>query len=223
MTTRTSLSTYARSTLTPQSLFWITLLEGIISVHRQLASSPVDTNDGVTMLDIEPLDTNGHLLRLCCGPTAHVSVASRRLSLPGAELRIDILSASHRVIVAGLTAADDVNETVACGGGGVDLVDGPLPARHRWDTSNWSVDFSSELLVGHANVVAAAEEIKAVSQQPTALVAQFPGNPLALTALWVDAKTESPSWRSWHLYPDASTSDSHVVTTITRLEKKARS
>ncbi len=218
MTTRSIPSASPGSALTSHHR-----LEGIIPVNRQLPSPPVGPHDAVAVLDIEPLDTSGHLLRLCCGPTAHVAVVSRRLSLPGAELRIDILSASHRVIVAGLTAADDVNETVACGGGGVGLVDGPLPAHHQWDTSNWSVDFSSELRIGDAAVVAAAAEVDSVSAQPTALVARFPGHPMALTALWVDDNAESPSWRSWHLYPGSPTSDSHVVTTTTRLEKKARS
>lgn len=185
-------------------------------VNRQLVSS-------ATVLDVEPLDSDGRLLRLCCGPTGHEAVASRRLSLPSAELRIDILSASHRVIVAGLTAADDVSETVACGGGGVGLVDGPLPSRHQWDTSNWSAEFTSDLRVGGAELADAVDQIEAISGSPTALVAQFPGHPMALTALWVDDTTESPSWRSWHLYPKSATSDPHVVTTITRLEKKARS
>ncbi len=176
----------------------------------------------VPELSVEPHDTDGRLLRLQTQPTSHVAVADRLLRIDGLSLHLEILSASHRVVVRAEDGSS-IHETVACAAGSAVVVDDDcLPDRHRWTTRGWQVDFSSSLRFGPDAVEKSAAEFGRLrTERPDAnLVGRFPGHDLALTALNADlTRADQLAWRSWHLYPGT---DPHVVTTVTRATRLER-
>ncbi len=205
------------------------------------ACSPIRVA-ALPVLGVDPLDTDGRLLRLQPGPTSHLAVASRFVRLDSAMVRLDILSASHRVMMAATPLGTiapvegwDVHETVACGSAAAAVHPDRLPSSHTWKTGDWTMSFRSELSTDPDSLQAAADQLIAGADHPAALVASFPGHPLAITGLTVhqhvagdtngDDTNSSDStatastggqtsieWRSWHLYPG---DDPHMVTTTT--------
>ncbi|MCA1655864.1 MAG: DUF2617 family protein [Pseudonocardiaceae bacterium] len=93
----------------------------------------------------------------------------------------------------------DWSETVAC------LPDrsGALPAREEQVVGDYLVRFAAECLrLGPtefadevARIVAGCESDEA------ALVGEFPGSPLAVTALSARALRTGVAWQTWHAYP----------------------
>jgi len=162
-------------------------------------------------------------LASAASPTDHVAVTSRFVRLDCAMVRLDVLSASHRVLLAatplGTPAAVDgweATETVACGSADSAAVSDHLPDLHDWNNGEWSMTFTSEFTTSLTDLEAAAAQLDAVAHHPRALVARFPGDPLAITGLTVHESCDGPrprvEWRAWHLYPG---DDPHMVTTTT--------
>lgn len=192
------------------------------------------SSSAINVLGVEWLDTDGQLLELCSEPTTHLAVASSDLHFTVAPmgrvvLRLDILSASHRVRLAAAPCtrraepAWNVHETVACfpgscSPGTVAIADEPtsrpsrLPQRQRWRTPQWELDFHSDIAFGESTIPEAMSLIEKTEGDANTLTGRFPGHPSALTALRVQASPSQLLWRSWHLYPGQRP---HVVTTQT--------
>lgn len=190
-----------------------------IADDQSQLGTAADAAPVLPVLRVDPLDTDGRLLRLQPGPTAHVAVASRFVRLDTAMARLDILSASHRVMMASmplgtLAASDgwDVHETVACGSAAEAVLPDRLPTAHEWEAGGWSMSFTSSLSTDLDELHRAADRLAAGADHPATLVASFPGHPLAITGLSVHERSSGVEWRSWHLYPG---DDPHMVTTTT--------
>lgn len=112
---------------------------------------------------------------------------------PGVELRV--LGASHQVVLD--AAGHPWSETVACLRGRA----GELPARTETRIGALVSRFSARRT--RLDPAALAERVAALrlrcEEHPRALLGAFPGSPLAVTALLVDAG--GTGWRTWHAYP----------------------
>lgn len=178
----------------------------------------------IPVLEIAPLDTDGRLLRLHCESTTHSAVATETVRLGEDLLRLDILSASHRVSIASRTSpssvapAWDVHETVACGSIGAEQCTS-LPDHLQWSSGPWNLLFASSLSVGVESIDAADCDIGSAVERPgcVSIARRFPGHSLAVTALVASAPApDQLIWTSWHLYPGP---DPHVVTTHTEAQR----
>ncbi|GLU47864.1 DUF2617 family protein [Nocardiopsis ansamitocini] len=125
-------------------------------------------------------------------------LADRVLSLAGARVELRVLGASHQVLLE----RGDVRlvETVACLPGlPADLPATATPAvrgvaRH---------DFASSVLhLTPDDFTCAVARIREhLAGRPDALLAVFPGHPLAVTALLALEAGPVVHWCSWHAYP----------------------
>ncbi|QVQ53456.1 DUF2617 family protein [Spiractinospora alimapuensis] len=119
----------------------------------------------------------------------------------GARVELRILGASHQVIVTGRPdAAAPLVETVACLPGHV----GHLPHAVSRGTAAGRYQFSAnvETVPSDQLVHRVAALRRAADANEHGLAAAFPGDPLALTVLLVDAPSPGTlSWRTWHTYP----------------------
>jgi hypothetical protein len=108
-------------------------------------------------------------------------------------VQLRVLGASHQVVVG------DWSETVAC------LPDRPgaLPAREERRLGDRVVRFEASC-ERPADFAATVSRIVAdCAADPHALVAEFPGSPLAVTALSACEVDGGVGWRTWHAYPQA--------------------
>ncbi len=125
-------------------------------------------------------------------------------SMPAVSVELRVLGASHQVVldVDGL----EWSETVAC------LPDraGALPTREESRAGHLVSRFAARCV--RLAPVALAARVRGLRRRceghPQALVGTFPGSPLAVTALQVDAAvdpgvdTGAPAgWWTWHAYP----------------------
>lgn len=122
-------------------------------------------------------------------------------------LQLRVLGASHQVVLDGLV------ETLACLPG----VPADLPGDVRRPAGGWGYRFRSTVEdLGPAQVRARAEELRRLAAGPAAVVAAFPGDPDAVTALRADRlDADAAGWSTWHLYPGAG----QLVTTRTELTR----
>ncbi|MFD0772515.1 DUF2617 family protein [Streptomonospora algeriensis] len=141
------------------------------------------------------------------------ALLTRCRRLAGYRVELRVLGASHQVVLADDTAL--LTETVACLPG----VDGELPRRARPAVAGLaSYDFTSS--VATLAPAAFAERVARVraeaERDPLGVVAAFPGDPLAITALLPQAAAGSGvRWRTWHAYPQTA----ELVTTTTTCER----
>ena len=123
-------------------------------------------------------------------------LASVDLEVGAASVRLTILGASHEV-VATVGAATCV-EAVACGVPGC-----PLPASASRRVSGLRYRLASEVL--HLPPAELSRRTARLHDElgpdRLALVAAFPGEPEALTAVAVWGHGGSIGWRTWHAYP----------------------
>jgi hypothetical protein len=105
------------------------------------------------------------------------------------ELRV--LGASHQVVLG------DWSETVAC------LPDrsGALPARDEQVVGDHRVTFEARVDRPADFGAEVSRVIAACEADQNALVAQFPGSPLAVTALSTSVVDDGVAWQTWHAYP----------------------
>jgi len=162
----------------------------------------------VTALDlaVPTRDVAASALGLLLDAPAPPGLASTVLSDGrGGELVLTVLGASHVVTARrdGATRTEQVScDAVADGGD-------PLPGRaerpgYRFTSTVEQVP-TAELVDRVAGLRTRA------AGRSDWLVAAFPGHAAALTALTGAATATGWTWRTWHLYPGAGTSD--VVTT----------
>jgi hypothetical protein len=106
-------------------------------------------------------------------------------------LELRVLGASHQVVLG------DWSETVAC------LPDRPgaLPARDEQVVDGYSVAFEARVDRPADFADAVSRVIAACAADPLALVAEFPGSPLAVTALAAGVSGDGVAWQTWHAYP----------------------
>jgi hypothetical protein len=125
----------------------------------------------------------------------------------GGVLELRVLGASHQVVLG------DLVETVAC------LPGEParLPADVLRKARGWTYRFRATVeQLPAATLRARVGELRRLAAEPAAVVAAFPADPDAVTALRagrVDAG--SVGWSTWHAYPGAG----QLVTTRTELTR----
>jgi hypothetical protein len=146
-------------------------------------------------LDTRFADSRAADLSLAYGLRPLPALGTHRVILPGARLELRVLGASHQVVL------DGWSETVAC------LPDRPgaLPAHEESVVGRWRASFEAHCHRLDADEFAArvAGIVLACAADEHALVGEFPGSPLAVTALRARADGDGASWRTWHAYPQA--------------------
>ncbi|NYG60461.1 hypothetical protein BJ980_003384 [Nocardioides daedukensis] len=146
-------------------------------------------------------DVRGAALRWALDLPAREALATKVISLgdgagvhaPVVELRV--LGASHQVLVRNGT--EEFSETVAC-----DLVAGEmLPANTA--RPGYGFTSSTEVLSQSALAERVDDLVQHLDPSPMAIVAGFPGDRLAVTALELSVTDDVLTWQTWHAYPQA--------------------
>lgn len=164
----------------------------------------------VVRLAVAFVDTSAAGLRWVLDDEPRPALAVRVVDVGDATLELRILGASHQVIVR--DGAARLGEIVACDAGGI-----ALPSTHASALGAHTYEMSST--VHHPSPSAVARLVRAASQHPTAVVAQFPDDGHAVTAIAVDgdlAAARGVRWRTWHAYPRTG----ELVVTHTNLRRR---
>jgi hypothetical protein len=121
------------------------------------------------------------------------ALGTHTVALPGLTLSLRVLGASHQVVVG------DWSETVAC------LPDRPgaLPASEETIVGDFVVRFRARCLRPADFAARVHGVIADCEADENALVGEFPGSPLAVTALSARAHGDGAAWQTWHAYPQA--------------------
>lgn len=160
-------------------------------------------------LSVSPADVTGSGLGLALNAPSPEPLATLRIRHPDqGELVLGVLGASHVVTVE--NTSGQFSEQISCtahtdGGALPDRADAPgyhLDARHdEYDEA----EFRS----------IAAQLRSSCAREPGWLGGAFPGDSAALTAIAASPDGTGWHWRTWHLYP-AATSGGTVVYTESR-------
>jgi Protein of unknown function DUF2617 len=146
-------------------------------------------------LDTRFADSRAADLSLAYGLSPLPALGSHLVRLPGLDLELRVLGASHQVVVG------DWSETVAC------LPDRPgaLPAREESVAGGLRTTFEAHChkLDPEAFAERVAGIVRECEADEYALVGEFPGSPLAVTALRAWPVEGGAAWRTWHAYPQA--------------------
>lgn len=167
-------------------------------------------------ITVATAETSGRALSLVPASTQHEPVATLRVGQGAITVMFHVLAASHRVevfhytdLVAVETVVCDVAGSPSAGGS----VRGSLPRHATWRSGAWFLTFDAAVVDGNDAIHAARQRLADTVRVDEGIVARFPGDPDAITALALTAATpRSVSWNTWHLYPG---SDPHVVHTST--------
>jgi len=142
------------------------------------------------------VDSRAADLSLVYGMPRLPAVGSQHLTLQGRALELRLLGASHQVLVG------DWSETVACLPERVDR----LPSRAETVVGGLHVWFAAQTLrldgAGLSDRVSGI--IRDCATDERAIVGEFPGSPLAITAVRAWAEQDGVAWRTWHAYPQAA-------------------
>jgi len=141
-------------------------------------------------------DSRAADLSLAFGLPPMAAVGTHRVALlPGRELELRLLGASHQVL------AGAWSETVAC----LPEQSVPLPSRQEVVVGGLRVRFAAQTLrlsgIGLTDRVSGI--IRDCATDAHAIVGEFPGSPLAITAVLAWAEQDGMAWRTWHAYPQA--------------------
>ncbi len=139
-------------------------------------------------------------------------LATRVVRVGTSVIEFRVLGASHQVRAADGVGADRLLETVACLPG----QEGTLPSRTTdrvADTTGYRFTSTVETLAPdelHTRVKRLTADIDG---RPDGLLATFPSDPLAVTAMAIHTPPGDPviGWRTWHAYPQSG----ELVTTTT--------
>jgi len=146
-------------------------------------------------LDTRFADSRAADLSLAYGLEPLPALGTHRVTLPGVVLELRVLGASHQVVVG------DWSETVAC------LPDRPgaLPEREESVAGGMATTFEAYCHRLDADELAArvASIMLDCEADEHALIGEFPGSPLAVTALRAWSAGDGAAWRTWHAYPQA--------------------
>ena len=143
------------------------------------------------------------VLRLDAPPQHPLAVLDTRVG--DASVRLAVLGSSHQAIVR--VGDDSVSELVSCRTGGDPEHDGdrlPPSALRRSGSIEYTFR-SSVCVLGKEPFDSAVATLQRLEMRDDALIARFPGDPLAVTALeLVDpGRSAVVRWRSWHAYPQS--------------------
>lgn len=169
----------------------------------------------MTLLDVPFADVRGDTLRWTLTPIPCTPLASRTVDLGnGLEVTLSVLGASHQVVVR-RHGQPLLHETIACG-----IAEAaPLPGAHAtggYRLASHVGEMGPEELAAQASRL-----VERLEGRTDAVVAHFPGDPHAVTALALEKVTDQQiTWNTWHTYPQTG----EIVATITsyRPEEGAR-
>lgn len=144
-----------------------------------------------TTIDTRFADSRAADLSLAYGLRPLPALGTHTVTLGGFTVELRVLGASHQVVLG------DWSETVAC------LPDrrGALPAREERTVGDHVVRFEARCERPADFAAAVSEVVASCAADPHALVAEFPGSPLAVTALSAAAVDAGVAWQTWHAYP----------------------
>lgn len=160
----------------------------------------------MTLLDVPFADVRGDTLRWSLAPIECTPLVSQTVELgAGLTVTLSVLGASHQVVVR-RHDRPLLHETIACG-----IADAaPLPAAHAED--GYSLGSHVATLEPDELAERAAELVERLEGRTDAVVAHFPGDPHAVTALALEELGEwQITWSTWHTYPQTG----EIVATVT--------
>jgi hypothetical protein len=165
----------------------------------------------VVRLAVPFVDTSAAALRWHLDDRPRTALAMRLVRLGDANVELRVLGASHQVIVR--DGAASVGELVACGEDGA-----VLPAARCQELDAHTYALSTSVRRGTRATIHRAVErlVRAAALHDGAVVAAYPGDVDAVTAIAVDATPSGLRWRSWHAYPRTG----ELVITRTVLERR---
>jgi hypothetical protein len=142
-------------------------------------------------------DSRAADLSLVYGLAPIPALGTHLVKLPGLQLELRVLGTSHQVLL--FAAAGAVSETVAC----LSEHPGALPGREDTVAGAFHVRFESRIeRVRPDEMTQRVTEIaRRCANDEQALLGEFPGSPLAVTALLVGAEPGGARWWTWHAYP----------------------
>lgn len=160
----------------------------------------------MTLLDVPFADVRGDTLRWTLAPIPCSPLASRTVDLgSGLTVTLSVLGASHQVVVR-RHDRPLLHETIACG-----IAEAaPLPATHAvggYRLATHVGEMGPEELASQASRL-----VERLSERTEAVVAHFPGDPHAVTALALEkVSARQITWNTWHTYPQTG----EIVATTT--------
>lgn len=138
-------------------------------------------------------DSRAADLSLAYGLRPLPALGTHRVTLGGMTLELRVLGASHQVVLGSFS------ETVAC----LPDTPGALPASSVRTVGDYDVRFAASCSRPDDFTSAVSRIVLDCDADPHSLVAEFPGSPLAVTALSARAVAGGVSWETWHAYPQA--------------------
>jgi hypothetical protein len=144
-------------------------------------------------IDTRFADSRAADLSLAYGLRPLPALGIHQVTLGGITLELRVLGASHQVVIGGWS------ETVAC------LPDrtGALPSREEHVVGDYQVRFEARCDRPDDFASTVSRIVADCEADPHSLVAEFPGSPLAVTALSARAAGDGVCWQTWHAYPQA--------------------
>jgi hypothetical protein len=138
-------------------------------------------------------DSRAADLSLAYGLRPLPALGTHQVTLGGVTLELRVLGASHQVVLGSFS------ETVAC------LPDQPgaLPSSSVRTVGDFSVRFSASCSRPLDFAAEVGRIVAACDADPHSLAAEFPGSPLAVTALSAGPAAGGVRWETWHAYPQA--------------------
>jgi hypothetical protein len=148
-----------------------------------------------TRIETRFVDSRSADLSLAYGLPRLPAVGEHVVRLHGVPVELRLLGASHQVILGAWS------ETVACLPDRADK----LPARESVVENGLSFQFAAQTLqlAGPALSDRVAGIIRDCTLDANAIVGNFPGSPLAITAIRAWEERGGTAWRTWHAYPQA--------------------
>lgn len=147
----------------------------------------------LTTLQVPYVDTSAGELAWTLDHPQVPGLIMHRVALPGGDVELRVLGASHQVILR----HDDTEliETVACLPG----AEPHLPGRAVRPVNGRTYTFESR--VAEVTTRELRRRVAALRCDDDVLVAAFPSEPDAVTALRPDGDASAVRWQTWHVYP----------------------
>ena len=152
-------------------------------------------------LDIPYVDTSAASLALSLNGRDRLALASLTCRAGSSTVVLSVLGGSHQVTVRAAGAA--LSEVVACDPASPAPPD-PLPRTASTVVGSLRHDFRAR--VDHLDDVTLRRTVDdlvaTLAERPDAIVALFPGDAHAVTALALDDRPDTlAAWTTWHAYP----------------------